>query len=297
MQGEKDLLLPTRAQDAHPSRELSFSEKAWLGVEMTLMTVLFAVMGISVYVVTHHKALEKDMYKVSVWYMMQSIVFYLFGSAIVTGRRLMRAGLPFTDIFMFWWTLAKPSVSGWIGACWGLNYVCILVAGTYLPNAIQTIFGQASTVMVYIISVQVYRHTLQGHHHFIVGVIVTLNLATAFGGSFTVSDAGNVTGGRLVFWCLVFLVNSLAGGLANNLLEAFFRVVKDDKDRCGTFDRWDYNLGINACAGLWSLVITIPLFLLAWAAYGDEVWERVFRDWSSFHSGSGQMFIAIMGIR
>lgn len=184
----------------------------------------------------------------------------------------------------------------YIGACWCLNYVCILVAGAYLPNPVQAIFSQASTVATYVISTRVYKHELRPYHHMIIGVIVTVNLSTAWGGNFEALP-GAPTGALLFLWCIVFVVNSLAGGAANNLLEAFFMAVKLNGDKCATFTKWDYILAINAMAGVWSVIVSLPLIVLAWAAYGDDTVTRVFSDWSSFASADGQKYVFLMGIR
>jgi hypothetical protein len=97
-----------------------------------VMSVFYAGMAILVFIVTHHPALQNDEYKVSVWYVVQSFIFYFIVSALWTGSR---AGA-------LWARLLNPRVSGIIGAAWAINYVCILMAGPYMPNALQAIFSQ-----------------------------------------------------------------------------------------------------------------------------------------------------------
>lgn len=144
-----------------------------------VMTVFYTIMAVLVYIVTHDASLKNDEYKVSIWYMLQSIVFYGVVSRVYTGAR----------VCALWRALLPWRMTGRIGACWGINYVCILVAGSYMPNAIQAIFGQCQTVIVYIVNFHVFRNPLEWYHHAIVGSIVTFNLATAWGGTFT-SDQG-----------------------------------------------------------------------------------------------------------
>lgn len=260
-----------------------------------IMSIFFAGMAIFVYVVTHNPHLEKDEYKVSIWYIIQSSVFYFLCSLCYTGRRS----------FWLWRRLLNWRISGLIGACWAINYVCILVAGPYLPNAIQTIFSQGQLVIVYMVNYLVFKNKLSWYHHAIIGSIITFNLATAWSGGFSSSQSGII----LVVWCVIFMVNSLAAGLANNLLEALFECLEDsdplipssngvkkEVTLIGGYNIKDYIFAINAVAGVWSLIAAIALFFIPLLAYRDNFVHQVFYDWSSFFSVEGQICVLIMGL-
>jgi len=178
---------------------------------------------------------------------------------------------------------------------WAINYVCILVAGPYLPNAIQTLFAQSQTVIVYLVNYLIFHNELLWYHHAIIGSIITFNLATAWGGGFESTQSP----GFVVLWSLIFIINALAAGLANNLLEAFFvaaRVKNKPKELRGNYDLLDYVLAINAIAGVWSLVTSIFLFFIPLLAYRSNFKDQVFLTWDSFTSLDGQLFILSMGL-
>jgi len=183
-----------------------------------------------------------------------------------------------------------------IGIFWAINYVCILVAGSYLPNAIQTIFGQAQLIIVYCVNFLIFHNDLKWYQHGIIGSIITFNLATAWGGGFQSSESGFF----LFLWCVIFIVNALAAGLANNLLEALFVVarvdIKNPKNLIGEYTIQDYILGINAVAGIYSLIFCVPLIVIPALAYQKDFVTMVFLDWSSFTSTDGQLFIFAMGV-
>ncbi len=79
-----------------------------------------------------------DEYKVAFEYTIMSSVFYGIISLAYTSRTL-----GFRRACVLLWRLLHFRVSGIIGLAWGVNYFAILVAGPYLPNAVQTIFAQA----------------------------------------------------------------------------------------------------------------------------------------------------------
>jgi len=132
----------------------------------------------------------------------------------------------------------------------------------------------------------------------IVGAIVGVNLATAWGSGFSPDVA--VSPGLLVVWCFVFMLNAVAGGFALNLVEAIFVVARRDPSQHsplkGDYNIQDYVLAVNAMIGLWSFFAGIPLFFIACLAYQGDVGTQVFLDWSSFTSPSGQLYIFIMGL-
>jgi len=256
------------------------------GFSASVMGIFYLIMSTLVFIVTHCPSLKRDEYKVSIWYIFQSFVFYSICSILYTG----------TKVINLWQGLIPFKVSGIIGICWGINYVCILVAGPYLPNAIQTIFAQSQLVVVYLVNFLIFKNKLFWYHHFIIGCILMINLATAWGGGFDSSSPA----GFVILWSIIFMVNAFAAGFANNLLEALFVVSRKNLNNPyplhGEFSIKDYILAINAVSGFWSLVAAIFLFFIPLLAYRTEFVDIVFLDWSSFVAMDGQLFILGMGL-
>jgi hypothetical protein len=60
----------------------------------------------------------------------------------------------------------------------------------------------------------------QWYHHCIVGSIFTFSIATVtYSGSSEFAIQNGAKGARLVILCIIFIINALAAGFANNLLE------------------------------------------------------------------------------
>jgi len=140
-------------------------------------------------------------------------------------------------------------------------------AGSYLPNAIQAIFSQCQTIIVYLVNARIFGSPMHWWHHTIIGAIIAVNLATIWDGF--EPDGQQVTGLLLVLLSLVFMCNALAAGFANNLLEAFFVAAQRDPSNGravyrGGYSVKDYVLAINAVAGLWSLVGGLALAFIPW---------------------------------
>jgi len=271
-----------------PSPKFQSNHSIKIYLSAAIMTIFFGIMGILVFIVTHNPALMNDEYKVSIWYIIQSLIFYLMISLGYTRNRA----------FRLWKELLPWRMSGLIGSFWAINYVCILVAGPYLPNAIQTLFAQSQTVIVYLVNYLIFHNELLWYHHAIIGSIITFNLATSWGGGFESTQSP----GFVILWSLIFIINALAAGLANNLLEAFFvaaRVQNKPKhpgQLRGNYDLLDYVLAINAIAGVWSLVTSIVLVFIPLLAYRSSFKDQVFLTWDSFTSVDGQLFIFSMGL-
>jgi len=247
-------------------------------------------MSTLVFVVTHNPDLVNDEYKVSLWYILQSVVFYFLASFAYSAL-YRRKG-----VWRLWKALLPWKVSGYIGTFWAINYVGILVAGPYLPSSIQTIFAQCQTIIVYVVNFSVFHNKLRSYHHAIIGAIIGFNLSTAWSGGFETSQ----TAAFSFMWCVIFMCNALAAGFSNNLLEAFFVVSRADGDdegeMKGGYDIRDYVLAINAIAGIWSLVASVGLIFIAALAYKADFVEMVFKDWTSFQSLDAQLYILGMGI-
>jgi hypothetical protein len=88
------------------------------------------------------------------------------------------------------------------------------------------ILAVLQTVVVYIVNFWLYKNKLHFGTSTVIGAVIAFNIASALPGGFTPSQ--DVSPGILVVWCIVFMVNALAAGLANNLLEAFFIASRED---------------------------------------------------------------------
>ena len=263
------------------------------------MALSFVSMTTPVYIVNHNPHLKHDAYKVSLVYSLLSILFFTVLSVFASRG----------DAFELIWKLLHPKISLPIGICVGLNCVCLLLAGPYLPSPIQAIFSEAQLVTVYLVNLH-FGNKPFGYQHAIVGFIIGINLSTIWNeGRFHSSLSGWI----LSIWCLVYLLNSLALGMANTLMEVLlevFVVLRDDavpllvphsnNNNVSAITRskysiWEFIFAIGVAVNIWAFVTSIPLSLLAWLAYGDDFKQHVFLDWSTFN-WKDMKWVLIMGV-
>jgi len=109
--------------DSSTTRPAAFRHDVAVYLTAVAMIVLYAVMAVMVFVVTHDPDLQNDEYKVSLWYIVQSFVFYFLCSYVYT------AWYSGKSAWRLWAALLPFRLSGVIGIFWAINYVCILVAG------------------------------------------------------------------------------------------------------------------------------------------------------------------------
>lgn len=289
-------------------------------VAIVLMLLGMSMMGSLVFVVTHHPALSTDEYKVAIWMGIQYTLGYAVMGFVYTSwyrKKRLWPLLKLVGFPTFGNMVYSVRVGGLIGCLWSFNYVCILVAGPFIPNAMQTVFAQLQMVVTYLVNFKLYKNPLHYSQHLIIGLFVGVSLGSGVfvQGSGLFSVPGLSTG-KTVLWCLVYLLNSLAAGTATNCVEALMEAARDDhaitvpatpehpqgkhapRDVVHRgYDELDFILAINVVSGIWMVAFDIiPLFGIAWLSYGNDVWSQVFTNWTAMGSGSGQLYIFLLSL-